>query len=80
MYAADFCHDVLGSVLGHDLIRLLRLFIFTHILEAETHLNRIEEELDSLILLRQLGGRADQTVVHGELAQRVATDTLDLEL
>lgn len=74
---ADLGDNVLGAVLGHDLGQFLGLLVFLNVLETESHLNGVEEELDGLAVLGKLSSRADKAFLAGQLAQGSTADTLD---
>ncbi|KAI6762640.1 hypothetical protein HG530_008620 [Fusarium avenaceum] len=75
--AADLLDNILGTVLGHDLGKLLGLLVVGDLLEAEAHLNGVEKVLDGLVVLGKLGGGADESLLAGELSERSTANTLD---
>ena len=75
--AAHLGDDVLGAILGHHLGQLLGFVVALHVLEAEGHLDGVEQVLGRLAVLDQLGGGVDEALLAGQLAQGGAADTLD---
>lgn len=75
--AADLGDNVLGGVLGHDGRELLGLVVTLDVLEAERHLDGVEEVLDGHVVLGGLGGGADEALLARQLPQGSAADTLD---
>src|SRR6478735_3514843 len=71
----DLLDNVLRSVLGHDLGELLGLLVIGDILEAEGHLDSVEEVLDGLIVLSELSSRADESLLARQLSERSTADT-----
>lgn len=75
--AADLLNDVFRSVLRHDLGKLHRLLVLLDALEAESHLDGVEQVLDGLIVLCELGSGADESLLARQLAERSTTHSLD---
>lgn len=75
--AADLLDNILGPVLGHDLGKLLGLFVILDFLETEGHLDSVKEVLDGLAVFGKLGGGADEALLAGELSERGTANTLD---
>lgn len=75
--AADLGNNILGCVLRHDGAQLLGLVVALDVLEAERHLDGVEEVLDGHVVLGSLGSRADEALLAGQLAQGSAADALD---
>jgi hypothetical protein len=75
--AANLLDNIFRSILGHDLGKLLGLVVVGDLLETEGHLDGIEEVLDALTVLGELGGGTDETLLAGELAQGSTADSLN---
>ena len=74
--AADLGDNILGAILGHDLGELLGLLVLLDVLETESHLDGVQEELDGLTVLSELGSRSDEALLAGELSERGTANTL----
>lgn len=77
LQAANLGEDILGRAVGHDGGELLGLVVVLDILETESHLNSVEQELDVAALLGNLGSRGDEALLAGQLAHGRAANTLN---
>lgn len=75
--ATNLGNNILGTILGHQLRKLLALIVALDILKTECHLGGAKQRGAVLTLLSKFNGRTDEAFLAAELTERRTANTLD---